>query len=74
MESGGQLRRLSGRIGVETLPKQASGSGKRRREKSRDEDNVETESKIFATVIKNETQISSLGDWKDGCHRNKPNY
>ena len=35
---------------------------------------METESQIFATVIKNETQISSLGDWKDGCHRNKPNY
>lgn len=30
--------------------------------------------KFLATVIKNETQISSLGDWKDGCHRNKPNY
>jgi len=45
-----------------------------RREESRDKDNVETESKIFATVIKNEAQISSPGDWKDGCHRNKPNY
>lgn len=35
---------------------------------------METEYKIFETVIKSETQISSLGDWKDCCHRNMPNY
>lgn len=42
--------------------------------RSRSKDNVETESNFFAIVFKSETQISSLGDWEEGCHGNKPNY